>query len=39
MEQQGPPVVDVINLFLEEIWKIEISPLAKTSRTGHFKSY
>ena len=32
------PEVNVIKLFLEEIWKIEISPLAKTARISHYKS-
>ena len=32
-----PPVVDVIKLFLEELQKISISPLAETARIGHFK--
>ena len=32
------PVVDVIKLFLEEFWKIQISPQAETARIGHFKS-
>ena len=31
-------VVDVIKLFLAEIWKFEISPLDKIARIGHFKS-
>ena len=30
-------VVDVIKQFLEEIWKFEISPKAKTARIGYFK--
>ena len=29
------PLVDVIKLFLEEFWKIEISPQAETARIGH----
>ena len=31
------PVVDVIKLFLEEIWKFKISPKPKTARIGYFK--
>ena len=39
LKLKSTPVVDVIKLFLEEIWKFEISSKAKTAKIGRLKSH